>query len=104
MITTSSGLIHSLEWIDNIQQKITGDFDAKLSREIATRLSDEGFVYNPELSFDEDEHGRIFEIAAESEAFVKGDFTASLARAIAKELSFEGVYKPRVKAFTVPRA
>lgn len=35
MITTASGLTHTLEWIDNVQQKITGDFNAKLSREVA---------------------------------------------------------------------
>lgn len=93
MIKATSGLTHTMEFIDKVQEKVTGDFNPALSRAIATQLSDEGFVYNPELSFEP--NGRTFEIVAEAEERVTSDgFTARLARAITQELSFEGVHQP----------
>lgn len=95
MIKATSGLTHTMEFIDKVQEKVTGDFNPALSRAIAIQLSDEGFVYNPELSFEP--NGRIFEIVAEVEERVTSDgfgFIARLARAITQELSFEGVHKP----------
>lgn len=93
MIKATSGLTHTMEFIDKVQEKVMGDFNPALSRAIATQLSDEGFIYNPELSFEPS--GRIFEIVAEEEERLTSDgFTARLARAITKELSHEGVHKP----------
>lgn len=93
MTPSTNGLVQTLEFIDKVQGKITGDFNAKLSREVANQLSDAGFVYNPELSFT-NTGGELFDIVCNAEIAVTGDFTAKLARAITTELASEGVHKP----------
>lgn len=87
-----AGLEFVLSWINTTQQELTGSFNDQLSTEIVSELKTAGFIYDPELTFGDNDE--IINIANEAIKEFLGSEDLGYARIIARELSFEGIHRP----------
>lgn len=87
-----TGLEFVISWINTTQQELAGSFNDQLSIEVVSELKNAGFVYDPELSFGDNDE--ILNIVNEAIKEILGTEDLGYARIIARELSFEGIHRP----------